>query len=122
MNKVCYFYETAANGSPDNAPENPSGGDCKDKLDTCSGWKNFCQGQYKAYMEQNCPKTCGACSAGPTQSSCDMSKTFGKLNGKHILTLTANGEYHYDKKFSINLTNGVHILLCWEVNVASFNY
>ena len=116
MNKVCYFYETAANGSPDKAPENPSGGDCKDKLDTCSGWKNFCQGQYKAYMAQNCPKTCGACPknpAIPTQSSCDMSKTFGKLNGKHILTFTANGGYHYDKKFNINLTNGVlHILLC----------
>ena len=123
MNAIIVFYETAANGSPDKAPES---GNCKDKLDTCSGWKNFCQGQYKAYMAQNCPKTCGACPknpAIPTQSSCDMSKTFGKLNGKHILTFTANGGYHYDKKFNINLTNGVlHILLCWEVNVASFNY
>jgi len=92
MNAIIVFYETAANGSPDKAPES---GNCKDKLDTCSGWKNFCQGQYKAYMAQNCPKTCGACPknpAIPTQSSCDMSKTFGKLNGKHILTFTANGK------------------------------
>ena len=109
MGTVCIFYETSANGSPDKAPENPSGGDCKDKSESCSGWKDYCQGQYKAYMEKNCPKTCGACPkspAGPTQSSCDMSKTFGKLNGKHILTFTANGGYYFDR-FNIDLTNGV---------------
>jgi len=97
MGAVCIFYETSANGSPDKAPENPSGGDCKDKKEECSGWKDYCQGQYKAWMEKNCPKTCGACPkspAGPTQSSCDVSKTFGKLNGKHILTFTANGKEH----------------------------
>ena len=115
MNTIIVFYETAANGSPDKAPENPSGGDCKDKNESCSGWKDYCQGQYKAWMEKNCPKTCGACPkspAGPTQSSCDVSKTFGKLNGKHILTFTANGRYYFDKKSNINLTYGVHLLLC----------
>ena len=65
---------------------------CEDKNLGCSRWKNYCDGQYKDFMDKNCPKTCNTCS-GSGQTSCDVSKTFGKLNGDHILTLTANGEY-----------------------------
>ena len=92
---VCVFYECSGNGSPDPAPKNPGGESCKDKMSSCSGWKDYCKGQYEDYMNKNCPKTCNACPSAPlvpTQSSCEVSKTFRKVNGDHILSLTANGE------------------------------
>ena len=89
---VCIFYETSGNGSPDPAPAVPTG-DCKDKLskNQCASYKDYCEGDYKDYMTENCPKTCDKCPGASKQSTCDMSKTFGKLNGDHILTFTANG-------------------------------
>ena len=33
-------------------------------MSSCSGWKDYCEGQYKDYMAKNCKKTCGYCQAG----------------------------------------------------------
>ena len=42
-------------------------------------------------MKKNCKKTCNFCE--PKQTPCDVSKTFGKLEGEHILKLNADGEW-----------------------------
>ena len=88
---VCIFYESSGNGSPDPAPAVPTS--CKNKFsdEQCASYKDYCEGDYKDYMTKNCPKTCDKCPGASKQSTCDMSKTFGKLNGDHILTFTANG-------------------------------
>ena len=86
----CVFFESSYSGSPDPAPKTK---ECKDGLsdNQCASYKDYCEGDYKDYMTENCPKTCDKCPGASKQSTCDMSKTFGKLNGDHILTFTANG-------------------------------
>ena len=87
----CVFFEPAYSGKADPAPKVPKA--CKDKYNNCADYKSLC-GKNKDIIS-GCPKTCNTCSGGggSKQSTCDMTKAFGKLNGEHILTFTANGKW-----------------------------
>merc|ERR1719476_662714 len=47
-----------------------SGGTCNDRSQHCGSWsqQGYCSGTHEAYMQQNCPRSCGHCGAdqGPT--------------------------------------------------------
>ena len=88
----CVFFECSASGNPDPIPP-PGDGHCEDANPTCSKYDSDCHSDQvvlKEYMKKNCKKTCNFCE--PKQTPCDVSKTFGKLEGDHILKLNADGE------------------------------
>ena len=89
----CIFFECSA-GEHDPTPAPV----CKDENTSCPKYESHChsvQVTVKEYMKQNCKKTCNLCepSGKPKQTSCDVSKVFGKLEGDHILKLNSDGEY-----------------------------
>ena len=95
--RSCVFFKCSASGNPDPIPP-PGDGHCEDANPTCSKYDSDCHSDQvvlKEYMKKNCKKTCNFCE--PKQTPCDVSKTFGKLDGDHILKLNADGEY-LDKK------------------------
>ena len=91
--RSCVFFKCSASGNPDSIPS-PGDGHCDDANPTCSKYESDCHSDHeviKEYMKKNCKKTCNFCE--PKQIPCDVSKTFGKLEGDHILKLNADGEY-----------------------------
>ena len=87
--RSCVFFKCSASGNPDPIPS-PGDGHCDDANPTCSKYESDCHSEYMEYMKKNCKKTCNFCE--PKQIPCDVSKTFGKLEGDHILKLNADGE------------------------------